>query len=210
MTDLNYTHLLLVVDRSGSMTVIRDDMVGGIDELFSEQAKVEGKCLVDYVQFDTVHETVLEDTPVADAKAKLDPRGGTALFDAVGRATVALGEKLNALPEHARPGLVQVVVVTDGYENSSREWTGDAVRKLIKEQEEKYSWDYVFLGANMDAVETGSSYGFSGTKSLTYTNDTVYAAAASTSGYVTRSRLATAAGASAGSNAFTDDERENA
>ena len=185
------------------MHSLRKDMIGGLDEFFKSQAALDGKCLVDYVQFDTVYEKVFEDTLVADAKAVLEPRGGTALLDAIGKGATELGEKLRALPEAHRPGLVQVVVVTDGYENSSREWTTEAVKSLIKQQEENYQWDFVFLGANMDAVAVGQSFGFKADKSLTYDTGNVYAASATMSEYTTRSRLTGAA-----SNAFTSEERD--
>lgn len=203
MVDKNYTHILVIVDRSGSMHSIRKDMIGGLDAFFKTQAEIEGKCLVDYVQFDSRYDKVFEDTLVADAKAVLEPRGSTALLDAIGKGVTQLGKKLDELPEAHRPGLVQVVVVTDGYENSSREWTAESVKSLIKQQEEDYSWDFVFLGANMDAVAVGQSFGFSGDKSLTYNIGNVGAASATLSGYTTRSRLSNPA-----DNAFTSAERD--
>lgn len=209
MTDKNYTHLLAIVDRSGSMASCQEDMRGGLDELFKSQAEVEGKCLVDYVQFDTQYEVVYTDVDVSEAKAVLKPRGGTALLDAVGKAVTELGDKLAKLDEDSRPGLVQVFVVTDGYENASLEWNAKAVKELIKSQEEKYKWDFIFLGANMDAVAVGESFGFKGDKSLTYDTHNTYAMAGATSAYVTRSRLAVSNDEGVLSNAFTSDERED-
>ena len=177
MTNSNYTHLLAIVDRSGSMYPIQEDMRGALDALFAEQAKLDGTCLVDYVQFDTEYTLVFEDTDVSKAKAVLEPRGGTALLDAIGKASTDLGKKLAEKPEAERPGKVIVAVITDGMENSSRDWTAENVKALIKEQEEKYDWDFTFLGANMDAVSVGASFGFNPDKSLTYntskTGDTV-------------------------------------
>lgn len=209
MTDKNYTHLLAIVDRSGSMSSCQSDMRGGLDELFKSQAKVEGKCLVDYVQFDTEYELVFEDTDVSEAKAVLTPRGATALLDAVGKAVTDLGEKLAKLDEDARPGLVQVVVVTDGYENASRDWRADGIKKLINDQEEKYKWDFVFLGANMDAVAVGASFGFKSDKSLTYDTSNIGAMSFAAGEYVTRSRVAANSGGSSLDNAFTSNERED-
>lgn len=203
MTDSKYTHILAIVDRSGSMAMIQNDMRLGLDEFFKTQAGIEGKCLVDYAMFDQHYEKVFEDVPVADAKAVLQPRGSTALLDAVGKAVTELGEKLAGRDEADRPGLVQVIVVTDGMENASREWNAEAVKSLISQQETKYGWDFIFLGANMDAVAVGQSFGFSGDKSLTYDVHNTGAMTAAVSNYTTRSRLA---GASA--NAFSSDERE--
>lgn len=168
MTDSNYTHLLTVVDRSGSMAPVAKDMIGGLNNFFAEQAEGEGKCLVDYSQFDTVYEQAFTDVPVSEAKAVLTPRGGTALLDAIGQSVTDLGEKLAAMPESERPGTVIVVVVTDGEENSSTEWKPEAVKALIKNQEDKYNWRFTFLGANIDAVSVGSLYGFGAGSSLTY------------------------------------------
>ena len=203
MTDSKYTHVVVVADRSGSMWGIAADMRGALDAFFAEQAKAEGKTLVDYVQFDNVAELVYEDRPAYAAEAILDPRGSTALLDAVGFAVTNLGKKLAAKSEDKRPGLVQVVVVTDGYENASREWTAKEVKALIKQQEDQYSWDFVFLGANMDAVAVGEGFGFKAGKSLTYDVNNTSAMSASLTGYAMRSR-------SAGSvdNAFTSAERD--
>lgn len=203
MTDNTYTHLLVVVDRSGSMVPVANDMIGGMDAFFAEQAKVEGKCLVDYAQFDTEYELVHQDVPVADVKAVLEPRGATALLDAIGKSVTTLGRRFAKMDESKRPGKVIVVVVTDGMENSSREWTAESVKGLVKQQEDQYAWDFVFLGANMDAVDVGTQYGFGAGKSLTYDTNNTYAMSASLSNYTTRSRVGDAA-----VNAFTDSERE--
>lgn len=188
MTDSNYTHLLVIVDRSGSMSGLEQDMIGGINSYFAEQAKLDGKCLVDYAQFDTIYEEVFTDTPVADAKAVLVPRGGTALLDAIGKAATDLGKKLADKPEDERPGTVLVVVVTDGYENSSTEWTNAGVKALIKNQEDKYNWQFTFLGANMDAVAVGASFGFNPNTSLTYDTSNIAAASASLHAHTHRVR----------------------
>lgn len=209
MTNPNYTHLLVIVDRSGSMFSIARDMVGALDQLFKDQAEQAGTCLVDYVQFDDQYEVAFTDKPLSQAKAVLYPRGSTALLDAVGKAVTELGTKLSDKSEDDRPGLVQVVVVTDGYENASREWTADKIKSLIRQQEDQYNWDFIFLGANMDAVAVGTSFGFDASKSLTYSTNNTKGMTMAASGYVTRSRNATLAGASVTSNAFTEDERED-
>ena len=208
MTDSNYTHILAIVDRSGSMGAgnVYLEMQNALNTFFEEQAAVDGKCLVDYYQFDTSYNKVYEDTPVADAKAVIEPRGMTALLDALGRGTVDLGKKLAAKSEDDRPGKVLVVVVTDGMENSSREYTADAVKALVEKQQDEYNWDYVFLGANMDAVAVGGLYGFKQDKSLTfniYDGESVVATASALSGYTTAYRGGAAA-------AFSDEDRKNA
>lgn len=203
MTNPNYTHLLTIVDRSGSMSAIEHDMRGGLDELFKSQAEEDGTCLVDYVQFDTTYELVFEDKPVADARAVLKPRGGTALLDAIGRGVTELGEKLAALSEDERPANVIVVVVTDGHENSSREWTAAKVKELVERQENEWNWTFTFLGANMDAVATAQNYGFNPANSLTYTTNNTGGTVAAASAFVSRTR----AGAKGG---YSDEDRQNA
>lgn len=169
MTDPNYTALLLVIDRSGSMAGIRDDMVGGLTTMLAEQAAEPGLLTVDIVTFDTEIETQYSLAEPKDITISLEPRGATALFDAIGQSVTGFGRVLAALPEHARPDTVQVVVVTDGEENSSREFGLDAVRALVTQQKEQYSWDFMFLGANQDAVLSGERLGFDADSSMTYT-----------------------------------------
>jgi len=201
LTDKNYTHLLTIVDRSGSMFPVAEDMRGALDSFFAEQAKLEGRALVDYVQFDHNYELVFEDKEVGEAKAQLTPAGSTALLDAVGKAVTDLGKKLAAKPEDERPGTVMVIVVTDGYENSSTEWKPQDVRDLIKQQEDKYNWQFTFLGANMDAVAVGANFGFRAETSLTYDTGNTYAMASSLHAHTTRTRVGDFSG-------YTQDERD--
>ena len=181
MTDPNYTAMLLVIDRSGSMEGIRDDMVGGLTAMLAEQAAEPGLLTVDIVTFDTEIELQCSLADPKTVTVTLEPRGGTALFDAIGQSVTAFGRVLAALPEHARPETVQVVVVTDGDENSSREFGRDAVRALVTQQKEQYAWDFVFLGANQDAVFAGERLGFDADSSMTYTAGTAGVAGMSAS-----------------------------
>ena len=168
MTDPNYTAMLLVIDRSGSMDTIRDDMVGGLTAMLAQQAAEPGILTVDIVTFDTEIELQCTMSNPSDVAIVLEPRGGTALFDAIGMSVTGFGRTLAALPEHARPETVQVVVVTDGEENSSRKFSSRAVRALVTQQKEKYSWDFVFLGTNQDAVMAGQHLGFDAGSSMTF------------------------------------------
>jgi hypothetical protein len=168
LTDSNYTHLLVIVDRSGSMHGYDHDMRGALNKYFKDQSEAEGTCLVDYVQFDDKYEVVFEDRDVASAEALLRPRGSTSLLDAIGKAVTDFGNKLSKVTEARRPGQVLVVIVTDGGENSSKEWTAEKVRDLIRQQEDSYNWVFTFLGANMDAVQTGAWIGVAAANSMTY------------------------------------------
>ncbi|MBE7161430.1 MAG: VWA domain-containing protein [Williamsia herbipolensis] len=169
MTDPNLSLVAALLDRSGSMQSIVDDTCGGFDAFIATERSADVETVVSLAQFDTEYEQVYTHRPIVDVPPlDLQPRGGTALLDAIGRFVTEIGTDLAARPEQDRPGAVTVLVMTDGMENSSREWTVDAVRALIRQQEEQYAWTFVFLGANMDAVDVGTSMGFSADRSLTY------------------------------------------
>lgn len=168
MTNPNYTALLIVLDRSGSMNSIRDAMVAALEEVLRTHAKEPGTLTVDVVIFDHEIEWTHHFAQPQDTHIELKPRGATALHDAMGYAINGFGAKLAQLPEHVRPGNVQVIVVTDGLENSSHEYTAETVKKLVTRQITTYNWDFIFLGADQDAVLTADELGISGDKALTY------------------------------------------
>lgn len=153
---------------------------------------------------------VYADRPIADVPPlQLQPRGATALYDGVGRLITDVGAELAARPEDQRPGHVIVVVMTDGHENSSVEWTHEAVSAAIRRQEGEYSWYFVFLGANMDAVAVGARMGFAADRSMTYeaSDAGVASAMAATTGYVSRQRGVAPGKAAPG---FSDADRVGA
>lgn len=163
MTNPNYTAICLLVDRSGSMFSIRDDAEGGIRTLVTEQQALPGECTLRLVQFDDKYEVVYPSTPIKDVPDYiLNPRGATALNDAWGKAVTEFGEELAALPEDKRPDKVVFVVVTDGYENSSREWTQERVFDLVKRQTDEWNWTFLYLAAGQDAMAVGAGYGVTG------------------------------------------------
>ncbi len=204
MTDSNYTGVLLVIDRSGSMQSIRTDMIGSLTNLLQQQAAQPGRATVDIVIFDDRIETTHVLADPGDVEVRLEPRGMTALHDAVGRSIADYGQRLAALPEGERPGTVIVVVATDGLENASSEYSGEQVRKMVTHQRETYGWDFVFLGANQDAVLTGTSLGFAADSSIDFDADGQSAQAVSVAAarYVSDRRLGRAAG-------FTPQERSS-
>jgi Mg-chelatase subunit ChlD len=181
MTDPNYTALLLIVDRSGSMESIRHDMVGGLTAMLATQSAAIGRLTVDVVTFDDMIEFPHTMADPVTVTIELVPRGMTALHDAVGLAVTRFGASLAAMPEETRPDTVQVVVVTDGQENASREFSADSVRDLVTAQTENYGWDFVFLGANQDAVLADEALGIAADSSLTFVADPLLVGAASES-----------------------------
>lgn len=189
MTDPNRTLIAVLLDRSGSMESVKSDTEGGFKAFIDLQRGHTGDIRVTLAQFDTEYDVVYANRAIADVPALvLQPRGGTALYDALGRLITDVGAELAALEQSRRPGTVIVVVLTDGHENSSREWTHDAVSAAIRRQETDYAWDFVFLGANMDAVAIGTRLGFSADRSLTWesTGDSVASAMSSAADYVSR------------------------
>jgi uncharacterized protein YegL len=174
MTKSNYTHIAFLLDRSGSMQSIKDDAIGGFNELVTDQAKAPGECTLTLVQFDSQNpqETVYDKLPIGQVPeltaAAYVPRGGTPLLDAVGRLIVTTGEQLASLPEHERPEKVIIVILTDGLENASLEYTREQVFDLITHQRETYSWEFIFLGANQDAIAEGVKYGIAVARSRTF------------------------------------------
>lgn len=207
MTDPQRTLIAVLLDRSGSMETIKSDTEGGFNAFIGKQRGQAGEVRVTLAQFDTHYDVVYADRPIEQVPPlELQPRGMTALYDALGRLITDVGAELAARPEHERPGTVVIVVLTDGHENSSREWTHEAVSAAIRRQERDYSWDFLFLGANMDAVAIGQRLGFAADRSITYQPSAagvagVFEAAA---GYVRRRTGAPAGGAVAG---FSDADR---
>lgn len=163
----DYTDVVIVLDRSGSMSSVKDDTEGGFNNFIQKQKQLEGKCVVSLYQFDSEFETVYEGRDIQEVPPLyLSPRWATALLDAMGRAINLTGDRLRNLPESERPNKVVFVVLTDGYENSSREFSKAQIKEKVEHQEEKYRWLFVFLGAGMDAILEGSNYGFKGGKCL--------------------------------------------
>lgn len=172
MTNQDLSLIAALLDRSGSMQSIADDTRGGFDAYIASVKAQPGTTQVTLAQFDDQYEVVYHGRPIGDVPPlTLEPRGSTALLDALGRFITEVGAGLAALPEDQRPGDVTVLVMTDGHENASGEWTVAGVRELIAQQESQYSWDFVFMGANMDAVAVGTQLGFAAGKSLTYDAD---------------------------------------
>ena len=224
MTDLNYTHHIHIVDRSGSMGDHTDGWSGptkaenatkGIRTYNADQAVHTGhdeRATLSLYQFDTVHDTVLDHVSISDPKValyKIEPRNGTALLDAIGFAITKEGEYLAALPEHKRPGNVIVIISTDGLENSSHEYKLAQIKQMIKHQQETYGWQFVFIGADIDAFAAGGGLGVSMGSTMSTSGTSFAAAYHMTSDAATRYREA---GGSAGGQTitYTDEERNQA
>ncbi|MGN1110898.1 MAG: hypothetical protein ACI4QY_04535 [Oscillospiraceae bacterium] len=161
----NFTEIVFVLDESGSMSSLKSDTIGGFNSLIEKQKSEDGEAVVSAVLFSTESRVLLDRVPLAEVEELTDrdycPCGGTALLDAVGGAVKHIGN----IHKYARPEDVPehtlFVITTDGMENSSRRYSAAKVKKLISRQQEKYGWEFVFLGANIDAAETAASIGIS-------------------------------------------------
>jgi Mg-chelatase subunit ChlD len=201
------TDITLIVDRSGSMQAVREDAEGGVNAFIAQQAKEPGEALLTLVQFDTQYEFLHKGTPISQVpEYHLVPRGMTALLDAVGRAINETGERLAKMDEAQRPGLVVFVVMTDGQENSSREFTKDQIKQMIEHQQEKYRWHFTFLGANQDAFAEAGAMGIQPSGTADFAPEKVLAACVGTAHKVSRMRGQSVRGETV-CNEFTDEER---
>jgi hypothetical protein len=150
MTKQNLTAITLIVDRSGSMNSLREEAQGTLDRFIKEQQEVPGELLWTVVLFDDFYERpVFMQSAIAD-RVELHPRGMTALNDAVGRTVSDMGKHFSELPEDQRPDKVVVAILTDGYENHSKEYTTEAVRKLVTSQTEEWNWNFIYLATGLD------------------------------------------------------------
>jgi hypothetical protein len=203
------TDITLVVDRSGSMEQIRQDAEGGVNSFIAQQAKEPGEALLTLVQFDTEYDFIHKGVPILQVpKYELIPRGRTALLDAVGRAINETGERLAKMDELDRPGLVVFVVMTDGLENSSVEFSKAKIKEMIERQQERYNWHFTFLGANQDAFAEAGRMGMQAAGTANFAMNKVGAAYRATGAKLARMRKQTREGETV-KNEFTDQERED-
>lgn len=168
----NLTDITVVLDRSGSMSSIVEDTIGGFNTFVRGQKEAPGSAHLTLVQFDDQYEvnyTAKDIQKVQELnKETFVPRGMTALYDAIGKTINSTGERLRKMAEKDRPAKVIFVILTDGGENSSREYRLDKIKEMITHQESKYSWEIVYLGANQDAFAVGQSLGVQFSKTMSW------------------------------------------
>ena len=164
------TDITVVLDRSGSMQSTKSDTIGSFNSFLAEQRKVTGQATVSLVQFDDQYEPAYEGRPLDDAPDLTDdtyvPRGMTALLDAIGRTIVRTDERF--AKQGSRAELVIFVIITDGHENASKEYDREKVFKLIRSYEREHNWQFVFLGANQDAIAEAGDIGIVAQRAMTY------------------------------------------
>ena len=172
MTKENFTSINVIVDASGSMQHLTHDTIGSFNSFLAEQKVVPGEAALTLCTFNTdyrlVHDFVqLAGVPNLNAKV-YHPEGGTALLDAMGTTMDSVGRKLAAMPEEERPSKVIFLVITDGHENSSRRFSAQQIKDMVQHQKDVYSWEFVFMGANIDAIAAGTDLGISMQNTMNY------------------------------------------
>jgi uncharacterized protein YegL len=160
--NMNITEIIFLLDRSGSMAGLESDTIGGFNAFIKKQSQLDGETLVTAVQFDDQYEVIWNGIDAKNVRLtdkEYFVRGSTALLDAVGKTILDVGHRLSNSNEDQKPGKVIFVITTDGMENASREFTYEKVNELIKHQQEKYNWEFIFMGANIDASKEASILG---------------------------------------------------
>ena len=172
----NLTEIVFILDESGSMSRLTDDTIGGYNSFVKEQKNQSGEAYLTTVLFDdryiVLHDHInIHEVPEL-TQQEYKPLGLTALMDAIGRTINNVGERLANTPEEERPSHVIFVITTDGYENASQEYTKEKVKEMIEHQQTKYSWEFMFLGAGIDAYEEASTIGLNNAHILSVSGDT--------------------------------------
>jgi uncharacterized protein YegL len=173
----NLTEIVFILDRSGSMSGLESDTIGGFNSMIAKQQKEEGEAIVSTVLFDDETDVIHDRVAIGDVKMLTEEdyyvRGCTALLDAVGGAIHHIGNVHKYAREEDRPAKTLFVITTDGLENASRHYSFKDVKKLIKRQQEKYNWEFLFLGANIDAIEVAGNMGISRDRAANYNCDEI-------------------------------------
>jgi hypothetical protein len=205
------THILIVADRSGSMVVSKEETENAINRVIEDQKQHDAKCNLTLVEFDDVYEEIFNGDIQNCPHYVLRPRGLTALNDAVGKSIATLGYRLSEMAEKDRPGLVIIAIATDGGENASNEYVHVQVKQMIQEQTDKYNWQFMFLGVDINAEQIGTGYGINNNIQVARSN--TYQAYAVTSSKMSSARSGLLCGASMNAVvsdlSYTDAEKED-
>lgn len=166
------TDITVILDRSGSMQSTRDDAMNGFNALVEDQKRAAGEAWLSLIQFDDQYDVDYTETSMpavpALTRETYQPRGSTALLDAIGRTIDAIGQRLSARAERDRPGKVIVVIITDGQENASTRFTGAAVSEKIAHHRDADKWEFIFIGSNQDAIVSAARMNIPAARALSF------------------------------------------
>jgi len=202
------TDITIVLDRSGSMGSCKEEAENGLNHFVKKQKKEEGEAFLTLLQFDTEHEFVYKGIPIKDVKKfKLEPRGMTALLDAVGKSINETSQRIKKMKKKDRPDLVIVLIITDGWENASHEFTRSQIRDMIKKQS-KNNWQFIFQGADQNAFAEAKAIGGTilASVSVNYSSSKTLQAISGSSCNVSRMREASRKGKTV-VNYYTNEEK---
>lgn len=171
----NITELVFILDKSGSMSGLESDTIGGYNAMLKKQQEEPGEAIVTTVLFDDNYELLHDRTNIKGIRPITEKDyyvgGCTALLDAIGKTIHKIGNARKHTAKEHRADKVMFVITTDGMENASREYTIEKVRAMIERQKEKYGWEFIFLGANIDAISTAARFGISADRAANYHAD---------------------------------------
>ena len=171
----NITELVFILDRSGSMSGLEADTIGGFNGMIEKQRQEAGECYVSTILFDNVSEVLHDRVKLAEIEPMTDRqytvRGCTALIDAIGGAIRHIANIHKYARREDVPAHTVFVITTDGMENASRKYSAERVKQMIEHEKSKYGWEFLFIGANIDAVETAARYGIGADRAVNYHAD---------------------------------------
>ena len=169
------TEIVFILDRSGSMSGLEADTIGGYNSMLEKQKKEDGDAVMSTVLFDDTMEVLHDRKDLKDVEKITDQqyyvRGCTALLDAVGGSIHHIGKVQKALPEEEKPEKTLFIITTDGRENASCKYTYEKVKKMVEKKKEKKGWEFIFLGANIDAIDVAGRFGVAANRAVRYEND---------------------------------------
>ena len=169
------TEIVFILDRSGSMSGLEKDTIGGFNSMINKQKEEEGEAILSTVLFDDKMDVIYDRVPI-ESVAPMTPKdydvgGCTALLDAMGKAIKHINQVQKSLPEAERPEKTMFIITTDGQENSSSEYTYDKIKKMVEKKQDKKKWQFLFLGANIDAIGTAAGLGIRADRAVNYLAD---------------------------------------
>ena len=171
----NLTELVFILDKSGSMASLEQDTIGGFNAMIEKQKKLDGECIVSCVLFDNGQKVIYDRVPLSEVRPMTEEDytagGCTALVDALGKSVKYIGNIHKHLREEDIPEHTVFVITTDGMENASKEYSSDKVKKMVSKKTEKNGWEFLYLAANIDAVETGAAIGIKAGRTANYRCD---------------------------------------